>query len=153
MNDEEKRIAMEAMEEWISLGKPLRAFCRLAGMPAWRTVYDWMAADKDLAARVARARDMGFEALAQEALEIADTPSPGITVTEDEKGRKTVTEDRLGHRKLQIETRLKLLACWDPRRYGNKVEHNINETPDMVAAKIREALRVVADLDVAEGAG
>jgi len=30
-------------------------------------------------------------------------------------------EDMLGHRKLQVETRLKLLACWDPRRYGAKV--------------------------------
>jgi hypothetical protein len=26
----------------------------------------------------------------------------------------------LGHRKLQIETRLKLLACWDPKKYGNR---------------------------------
>jgi hypothetical protein len=35
----------------------------------------------------------------------------------------TVTEDdMLGHRKLQIETRLKLLAVWDPKRYGNKVQ-------------------------------
>lgn len=28
----------------------------------------------------------------------------------------------LGHRKLQIETRLKLLAVWDPRRFGNKID-------------------------------
>ena len=35
----------------------------------------------------------------------------------------TVTEeDMLGHRKLQIETRLKLLAVWDPKRYGNKMQ-------------------------------
>jgi hypothetical protein len=27
----------------------------------------------------------------------------------------------LGHRKMQIETRLKLLACWNPKKYGNKV--------------------------------
>jgi hypothetical protein len=27
----------------------------------------------------------------------------------------------LGHRKLQIETRLKLLACWNPKKYGTKV--------------------------------
>ena len=30
----------------------------------------------------------------------------------------------LGHRKLQIETRLKLLAKWDPKRYGDKVDLN-----------------------------
>ena len=35
-------------------------------------------------------------------------------------GTKTVTADMVQHRKLRIETRLKLLACWDPRRYGPK---------------------------------
>jgi hypothetical protein len=28
----------------------------------------------------------------------------------------------LGHRKLRIETRLKLLACWNPAKYGTKVQ-------------------------------
>jgi hypothetical protein len=32
-----------------------------------------------------------------------------------------VREDMLGHRKLQIETRLKLLAKWSPKRYGDKL--------------------------------
>ena len=27
----------------------------------------------------------------------------------------------LGHRKLQIETRLKLLAKWNPKKYGDRV--------------------------------
>jgi hypothetical protein len=29
----------------------------------------------------------------------------------------------LGHRKLQIETRLKMLAKFNPKRYGDKVVH------------------------------
>ena len=33
-----------------------------------------------------------------------------------------VEEDMLGHRKLQIETRLKLLAKWNPQKYGDKVQ-------------------------------
>jgi hypothetical protein len=34
----------------------------------------------------------------------------------------TITEeDMLGHRKLQIETRLKLLAKFHPTKYGDKV--------------------------------
>jgi hypothetical protein len=39
-----------------------------------------------------------------------------------DKATFTTVEDMLGHRKLQIETRLKLLAVWDPKRYGNKVQ-------------------------------
>jgi hypothetical protein len=107
---------------WISDGKPLREYCRQDGKPGRTTVHDWIHADAALAERVARAKDIGFAVLAEECLAIADTPQQGVTTTEDEDGTKTVTGDMLGHRKLQVETRLKLLACWDPRRYGNKVQ-------------------------------
>ena len=47
-------------------------------------------------------------------------------------GTETVVEDMLGHRKLQIETRLKLLAKWDPKRYGKKLDLNNHHTGDIV---------------------
>ena len=91
-------------------------------MPAWRTVYDWVVAKPDFAARLARAREMGYDALAEEALEISNTPVMGQKQVMGDKATFTTVEDMLGHRKLQIETRLKLLAVWDPKRYGNKVQ-------------------------------
>ena len=106
----------------VSNGVNLRKVCRMEGMPAWRTVYDWVVARPDFAARLARARDMGYDALAEEALEISNTPVMGQKQVMGDKATYTTVEDMLGHRKLQIETRLKLLACWDPRRYGNKVQ-------------------------------
>lgn len=97
-------------------------------MPHWTRMYDWLSQDLDLSLRVARAREAGFDALAEEALEIANTPRFGqkkvysFGAGEDE-GNTTVTEeDMLGHRKLQIETRLKLLACWNPAKFGSKVQ-------------------------------
>lgn len=112
----------EELVDWLASGQTLRAFCRLPGKPAWRTVYDWIEADKDFAARIARARDLGADAIAEEVLSIADTPVEGITLTTDEKGTKEVRGDMLGHRKLQVETRLKLLAKWNPKKYGEKIE-------------------------------
>ena len=112
----------------VSNGVNLRKVCRMAGMPAWRTVYDWVVARPDFAARLARAREMGYDSLAEEALEISNTPHIGqkkvySSGAGEEDDSMTVTEDdMLGHRKLQIETRLKLLAVWDPKRYGNKVQ-------------------------------
>ena len=112
----------------VSNGVNLRKVCRMDGMPAWRTVYDWVVARPDFAARLARAREMGYDALAEEALEISNTPHIGqkkvfSSGAEEKDDSVTVTEeDMLGHRKLQIETRLKLLACWDPKKYGNKVQ-------------------------------
>jgi len=110
----------------VSNGVNLRSVCRMQGMPAWRTVYDWVVAKPDFAARLARAREMGYDALAEEALEISNNPVTGIKKvysSGSEEGKDVVTvteEDMLGHRKLQIETRLKLLACWDPSKYGSR---------------------------------
>lgn len=113
---------------WIAEGKPLREFCRQNGI-AWRTVYDWLEAEPDFATRFARARDVGADAIAEQALEIADTPIEGVrteTTTGEDSTTKEVREDMLGHRKLQVETRLKLLAKWFPQKYGDKTEHTIN---------------------------
>jgi hypothetical protein len=97
------------------------------GMPSWRTVYNWVVEKPDFASRLAHARDIGYDALAEEALEIANTPHLGQKKVfssgagEDEDSMTVTEDDMLGHRKLQIETRLKLLACWNPKKYGNKV--------------------------------
>lgn len=114
-----EKAAAEICER-IADGETLREICRDPRMPAWRTVYHWTEAHPDFAARFARARDIGFDAIAEEALSIANTTHEGVRTEEGKDGIKTVREDMLGHRKLQIETRLKLLAKWCPKRYGEK---------------------------------
>jgi len=118
--------------EELSEGVPLRQICRENdGFPAWRTVYDWMKKDDDLlacgtggvglSASISRARDIGYDAMAEECLQIADCTMPGEITTVD--GDKVIIrkEDMLGHRKLRIETRLKLLAKFHPTKYGDRV--------------------------------
>jgi hypothetical protein len=108
--------------EQLSEGIPLRQICREnEGFPAWRTVYDWMGRDPELAASIARARDIGYDAIAEECLLIADTPQFGQKQVMSDDGATTTIEDMLGHRKLQIETRLKLLAKFHPTKYGDKL--------------------------------
>lgn len=116
--------------EQLSEGIPLRQICRENdGFPAWRTVYDWMAKDDalgsegvGLSASIARARDIGYDAIAEECLQIADNPQFGQKQVMTDQGTATTVEDMLGHRKLQIETRLKLLAKFHPTKYGEKVQ-------------------------------
>lgn len=129
-------IAQE-MCNLLAEGIPLREICRREGFPAWRTVYDWMVRDDEavaagggvgLSASIARAREIGYDALAEQCLMIADTPQMGRRTVyssgaeEDEDSMTVTEEDMLGHRKLQIETRLKLLAKWDPKRFGDRVQ-------------------------------
>lgn len=91
----------------LSQGEPLAVICRDEGMPAVRTVSDWKKAHDSFSADFARARDEGFDFIATGVLEIADqVPAEAAEVAKA---------------KLRIETRLKLLAKWDPRRYGDKL--------------------------------
>ena len=96
-------------------------------MPQRQTVYDWVERIDGLSVQFARAREAGCDAMAEEALMIANTPHLGqkkVFSSGAGEGDDSVTvteEDALGHRKLQIETRLKLLACWNPKKYGSKV--------------------------------
>ena len=108
----------------LSDGVPLRELCRQEGMPAWRTVYDWLAADDELAARFARARDLGFDAIAEEALGIADDGTNDWMERRRQDGGvdTVVNSEHIQRSKLRIETRLKLLAKWSPKRYGEKAE-------------------------------
>lgn len=123
------------IEDRLSKGEPLAQICRDAHMPHPTTVYDWVEAH-GLSQRFARARANGFDAIALDALRIADTPVEGVKVKITEDGEEITKEDMLGHRKLQVETRLKLLAKWDPKRYGEKLA--LGGADDLPAIKMQD---------------
>lgn len=102
----------------LSEGIPLREICSAAGYPQWRTVYAWMERDPDLCAAIARARELGYDAIAEECLEIADDASDDYTETEH---GPRLNAEHVQRSKLRIETRLKLLAKWNPKKYGERV--------------------------------
>lgn len=95
-------------------------------MPCRSTVYLWMDSDQEVAGHIARAREKGFDAIAEECLAIANTPVIGQKSISKATGLEITEADMIEHRRLQVETRLKLLAKWDPKRYGDKqqVEHS-----------------------------
>jgi hypothetical protein len=95
-------------------------------MPDVRTVYDWQGKDAGFSADIARAREAGFDRIAMDALAIADTPLEGQIITDKPDGREIKRSDMLGHRRLQVETRLKLLSKWDPKRYGEWIATEIS---------------------------
>lgn len=115
--------------EQLSDGIPLRQICRdNDGFPAWQTVYDWMYRDDalgengvGLSRAIGRARDIGYDAIAEDCLHIADNTEMGQKQVLTDDGASTTIEDMLGHRKLRIETRLKLLAKFHPTKYGDKL--------------------------------
>lgn len=59
------------------------------------------------------------DALLHEALTVSANTQEGQTVKEGPDGTVTTTEDMLGHRKLRVDTNLKVAARWDPARFGD----------------------------------
>jgi terminase small subunit-like protein len=111
---------VEAICARLSEGEPMAVICRDGGMPAYRTVKAWMDEDSDrgrsVLADIARAREEGFDAIALEALKIADDGENDTYESGD--GKRATNFDHIQRSKLRVDTRLKLLAKWDPKRYG-----------------------------------
>lgn len=102
----------------LSKGEPLAQICRDEHMPSTTTVATWKANDNDFSVSIARAREDGYDAIAEECLRIADATENDTIDTEH--GERANTE-WISRSKLRVETRLKLLAKWDPKRYGEKL--------------------------------
>lgn len=109
----------QAICEWISLGNTLRQWCRDNDIH-YSTVYLWMEKDKDFAQRFAHARDVGHDAIADECLEIIDT-EPEMAESFSQSGSSKHRDSaHIGWLKNRAEMRLKLLAKWNPKKYGDK---------------------------------
>lgn len=120
--------------ERIANGEPLAQICREGKMPGVTTVWDWERKHTEFSESIARARLAGYDQIAADALLIANTPVKGIRTKVGKDGTEVTEEDMLGHRKLQVETRLKLLAKWDPKRYGDRL--NVDGMPEHGAVSL-----------------
>lgn len=91
-------------------------------MPSWQRIYEWVAIDDVFAGRIARSRELGADAIAEQTLDILDEP-PERTNTEH--GDK-VDSGYVAWQKNRAEQRLKLLAKWFPKKYGDRQEIDLN---------------------------
>lgn len=106
----------------MSNGETLTSACKLHDITtsAWRT---WCRDDADLDIAHAHARDEGFDKIAEDCLAIADETAFDTKIGKD--GATSADSEWISRSKLRVETRLKLLAKWDPKRYGDKVQQEI----------------------------
>lgn len=103
----------------ISEGEPLRRICSVPTMPSRRTVEKWRDSVEGFAERYQRARDQGFDAIAEECFDIADD---GTNDYMDSKDGPAFNAENVQRSKLRVHTRLELLKKWDPKRYGDMIK-------------------------------
>ena len=127
-----KEKIKEQIVGWLSEGKTLRDFCRQEQMPSFGAIYRWLQDDKDFEERFAHARVIGHDSIAEECATLADTEPLAVF---DEAGNKRYDPGSIAWRKMQIETRLKLLAKWNPKKYGDRtVVAGDDEAPVVIEA-------------------
>ncbi len=114
-----RSLAIEdAIIDGISRGITMKELCRDLKI-AYATVYTWME-DEAFATRMARARALGFDALVDEMIEIADDSRNDWMVRKDAKADAPPMRnpESVARSRLRIETRMRILSRWYPSRFG-----------------------------------
>jgi hypothetical protein len=115
-----KEIAVAICEQ-LAEGKSLRKICAQEGYPHESTVRMWVRDDYEgFSTQYARAREIGYELLADEILEISDDSSGDVRITED--GREILDSERVARSRLRVDSRKWMLSKMLPKIYGEKLE-------------------------------
>jgi hypothetical protein len=115
-------------------GESLNAICKDKDLPTENAVREWVHDDKHgFAANYSRAREIGYSRLAEEILNICDTPLIGTKTTSKATGVETTEGDMIEHRRLQVDTRKWMLSKMLPKIYGDKQQVELSGTVDIAS--------------------
>lgn len=99
--------------------------CKQKGI-SYGALLAWVAEEDAREKKFARAMRIRARLLADQAIEIADTPQHGVeTRTRSDGSFYTTDADMLEHRKLQIQARQWAASKLDRATFGDKVEHEV----------------------------
>jgi len=122
-----------------------RAFCEWYSIPVG-LLGAWILEEPERLARYEGALKWVADDYVHEAKGIASTPQMGEIRKIRSDGSEEVThEDMLGHRKLQVDTNLKIAQVWDRKRFGTeKVSHGAPMSIHIDAGLIGAASELLA---------
>lgn len=113
--------------EQLADGKSMRSVCLQDDMPSMSTVFKWLREKEEFSQQYAKAKEESADAMAEDLLQIADTPVMGEIKTIKPDGSVEIKQDEmLGHRRLQVDTRKWLMSKMKPKKYGEKIDHTTN---------------------------
>ena len=128
----------ELICERLAEGWTLREVCKPDDMPVESTVRNWALTDHEgFFAHYAKAREIGYHAMADETLDIADNAANDWMERngEDDAGWQANGE-HIQRSRLRIDTRKWLLSKALPKVYGDKLTHSNDPENPMPASAI-----------------
>jgi hypothetical protein len=136
-------------------GRTLRDVCRDEDMPDERTVRGWATEDREgFFPQYARAREIGYQAMADELLEIADDGKNDWMERKGEDGNSAyvLNGEHVQRSRLRTDTRKWLLSKALPKIYGDRVV-NEHSGPNGGPIAITQIQRVIVDPNPADQNG
>ena len=137
----------------IANGQSLNSICKLDGMPAVSGVYRWMREYPAFLDKYTRAREDQADTLADEILDIADEKIDDFII--DEEGNKRPNPDTVQRSKLRVEARKWIAAKLKPKKYGEKIDHNIGgqkDNPVRIGGSLKDFYSDVESVQTEPGA-
>jgi len=128
-------VLAEEVIEWVSDGKLLVDYCDQEGKVHRRTISKWCAKDKEFRARFARARDDGFDVMAERMMAklLGDAPK-------DSKGR--IDPGMVQHLRNQAHHQLQLLSRWSVRYRDRVAVGGDSDAPPIVMTDVERKAKL-----------
>jgi hypothetical protein len=129
----------------LAAGETLRAIAKDEDMPPESTVRGWALEDREgFSAHYAKAREIGYMAMADETLEIADDGSNDTYKTDE--GQEATNHDVIARSRLRVDTRKWLLSKALPKVFGDKiVQEHTGAGGGPIEQSITRIERVIVD--------
>lgn len=109
----------------LAQGEGLNRICKDEGMPNRTTVINWVLDDREgFADKYARARETGYDVMAEEIIDIADDGRNDWMDKHHYAGddTKAFNGEHVQRSKLRVDSRKWLLSKMLPKRYGDRLE-------------------------------
>jgi hypothetical protein len=107
---------------------PQRVIAKEIGVQ-WATLMSWIDADSDRAKQYARAREAQADKLAEDLLAIADE-SEVEAIYEGDAVKLELSGVAVARNRLRVDARKWLASKMAPKRYGEKLQQEVNVTTD-----------------------
>lgn len=106
-------------------GEALRTILKEKDMPSSQTFYKWIDSDEQKTKQYARACEMRADIIFDEMIDIADNQESDIITVE---GKEITNHNVINRARLRIDTRKWILSKMNPKKYGEKIEIESNNT-------------------------
>jgi hypothetical protein len=126
----------------LATGRTMSDVCRDPGMPADRTVHDWVAKDyKGFTKIYKQAREAGCYAMGDQIIDIADDVSGDLIVRQARDGSFVTVPnpENIKRAQLRCSSRKWLISKMAPKQFGDRPEPVLTEPPrDTLAEVLKE---------------